>query len=292
MTIKFLNKKKKGQSLLIVIIVSTLALLIMLSMADRIILSRVNVQRSEEFDRSVSVAENQVNDIIKVFDDTAISTDCLQPVNSNPTSSNFVPLTCAALQSTDAKIYARISNNSALTITPEIPLTHIVGQNITVGQQTTGVVATCDNFNTSNPPKFFITRVYIENNIYYTDKAVYTCVSSFTGANIALGNVDFYTSRTGTSGTKIAGQGAPVTSRDTVFIRVKAYDDSQVATKVNIRTYSSSGALVTSTGKYEFLVTGLGDLGSDSGVTFEKPIAGNSASAPGFLDYVYFGEDL
>lgn len=293
---RFLNKKQKGQTLLIVVVVSTLALLIMLAMADRILLSRVNVQRAEEFDRSVEIAENKVNEIIRVLNaDNAATAQCIRPLAISATPNQYTsldtgPEACNELKDQNARIYGRIVNGVGLTIAPNLPITHIVGQTITQSKPTTGVVLTCDTDDSSR--KFIITRVYLEAGTYYADKATFNCTSTFTGSN-AKGNVNFYSARP-TENRLVSGQaysGTPPT-RQTVLVRIKAHSDVQASTKVNVVTFSGTGAQQSSTGKYEFVVNGLGDLGSDSAITFERPISGNAAYSPGFLDYVYFGEDF
>ncbi len=279
---KFINKKTKGQALLIVIVISTLALIILIAMADRIIASRVNIQRSEEFDRSVSIAENKVNEIIRVLDaDVTATSKC---INSLGNLSSYQTITCTELASTNAKIYVKSSSNTPITISSGTPLTHQVGTSISQGKPVSGIVATCEGFNTSTPPQFIITRIYLESGIYYADKGIYTCTSSLP-ANNDSGNVTLYSARQNLN-PNVTG----TIRTNTIAIRVKPYLDGQPATKVKLNTYGNS-VLQSATAKYEFLVTGLGELGSDSAISFERPMLGNASFTSGFFDYAYFGED-
>lgn len=282
-----LNKTKKGQALLIVIVVSTLALLIMLTLADRIILSRVNVQRTEEFDRSVAIAENTVNEIIKIIDaNPVIAADCLKNVTNSTINTNYSQLDCTALNNLGtSKVYARLSGDANLEVTGNFPLTHIVSDTLTAGKPTSGVFARCDA--DSNGIKFLITRVILEGNAYRSEKGIYTCGADLNAGN-TLGNVKLYSS---SSSTQVAGPGAAsATNKNTVLIRAKLLEDTGSA-RIQLSTYNAAGELISGTSKYEFMVTGLGDLGSDSVITFERPLQGNSSYSQSFFDYVYFGED-
>jgi hypothetical protein len=281
-----INKSKKGQALLIIIVVTSIALLILIAMANRILISRVNVDRSGEFERSLSIAENKVNEIIRILDGDAIAfSACLGSINSTG-ATNFQEITCNQLVSDDTRIYARYSPDATITVGRSNPLTHIVGTPSSP-RPVSGVVITC-----SGSHRFVVTRGYvtIPNAPMQTDKAVFTCGTN-TGSN-ARGNVSFYDATAASRELPIISgplQANP-TTRQTVFIRVKPYLDDQLPVDINISTYNSAGALQSSTAKYEFLVTGSGNIGSDSAVTFERTLSGNASFLSSVFDYAYFGD--
>jgi len=297
------NFRKKGQALLIVIVISTLALLILLSMADRISLTRVNVQRSAEFDKSVAAAENKLNDLIKIIDAKDSNTaQCLGVIG--PNDLEYKEINCPQLFNSfeNTKIYGRISPNSFVTVNASLPLTLVLGTSLTSGLPTTGIVARCEGSNTA---RFMITRVYYDPVAVglFVDKGIYTCVTG-TVIPTCQGNVNLYDTRSGVS-VRVGGNGAPIVTRsNTILVRARLLDETASNTKLDMKVYgnSPSCSVQARTSKYEFLVAGLGGvdlatgartggLGSDALFSFEKPNDNSSPWSSSLFDYALFTED-
>lgn len=295
-----LNAKKKGQALLIVVVISTLALLILLSMADRISLTRVNVQRSAEFDKSIATAENKLSDLIKILDKKdADTTACLNVIG--PSDLSYKEINCSQLANNfpNTKIYGRLSPDGFISVNSTLPLTLVLGSSLTAGKPTTGVIARCEGSTTT---KYMITRVYYDpvTQKLLVDKGIFTCVTG-TVPPTCQGNVDLYDSTSGTP-TKVGGAGAPVVTRqNTILIRAKLLDENQAQNvKLDLKAYGNapSCSLQGGTSKYDFLVVGLGGvdqgtagLGSDAIFSFEKPREDSTAWASSLFDYAFLGED-
>lgn len=303
------NNRKKGQALLIVIVISTLTLLVLVSMADRILLARVNVQRSAEFDRSIAVAENKLNELIR-FIDTNEAAACL----GNLVKDNYKELTnCDILNNSgnnstnnlgSTKVYGRISSNGYVSVDANNPLTLILSESLDQGVPTSGIVARCTDGN--NNVRFLITRVYLDGDSLFVDKGIYDC-SSTSSPNVCRGNVDLYSTRSG-SAVKVAGNGSEqVTRQNTILVGARLLNEINPNVKLEINVYGPSGSspsncdMVAATSKYEFIVAGLGGvnlsngsggLGSDVLYYFEKPRGNTTTSSPSIFDYVLLSEDL
>jgi hypothetical protein len=293
------NAKKSGQALLIVVVVSTLSLLVLLSMSDRVSLARVNLQRNAEFNQAINTAENKLNSLITVLDkNDATTAGCLTPIDS----ATYKEVTCTALQDQltnnlqGSKIYGRVSPDGFVSVNNSQPLTLVLGTSLTVGEDTTGLLARCQGSTTA---KFMITRVYYDSvtQKLLVDKGVYQCTASAVPS--CLGNVTLYSTNTGVP-VQVAGSGAAVTHRaQTILVRARIMDEGVTNVKLDLKAYGgASCGLQASTSKYQFIVSGLGSadqgfvgFGSDALLTFEKSGDSNAPWSPTVFDYVFLGED-
>lgn len=277
---KILNKKKKGQAILIVLVVSVLSLMILIAMANRVINSRINVERSAEFDNSVVLAENQVNKLIGMIDPVLISSnDCFREINL-AVDRNFKEITCDKLKNSDVRIYARLSEGAGILVDNNSALTHYLSKDLNSGTNVSTVKVECIG-NTSSSTKFLITRAFIQrsngNTSYGVDKGIISC-------DDADKIVDLYYHNQ-SNGNMDSGN----ISKETIFVRAKPYAENQNSTSIKITTYYN-GNKITQSGKYEFVVSGIAGLGNDSTISFELPIPDNSSISNPLFDYVYWGD--
>lgn len=302
---KFIQKKEKAQTLLVVIVISTLSLMLILGMADRIALTRVNLRRSAEFDRSIAIAENRINDIIKAIDAQAVR-GCIDQKIS-PQTTSYVSLDCSDITDPtflSSRVYGRVSSDAAVEVTRDIPLTLVLSDDpVAGGKATTGIVARCSLGPNGQPTqaRFMFTRIFREfTGDIRTDKAIIQCDQGGMTQPVVLtlqGNVPLLsTTEPGSVGTPVSTFGK---KRDaTLAVRIKAIDDSNTAntTLIELKVIGDTDNdgqpdVIASTGKYEFLVAGFGEFGSDSLITFTRPLDSANNYSPSLFDYVYLGED-
>ena len=282
---KKINGKKSGQTLLVVVVISTLALLILLSMADRVTLSRVNAQKTAEFDRSIAASDNKVNEIIQLLYDSDNNnvTDCL--ANLRATTNQFVELDCNVFSRVNglpvnAKVYGRVAADGYVQVTPDYPLMLKLSDKLTNGLPTTSVEVSC-----KESRKVLVTRVFYENGQLLVDEGIIdNCnKNKYEAPTLYRVKSDGNTEN-----------GSEIVRENTIYIRARVLD--QRTSDVSLRVYNNVGStknLVASTEKYEFIVTGLGNeqgsdgLGSDSIVTFERGLGQTSNGVPRLFDYAY-----
>lgn len=283
-----LLKKEKGQALLIVVVISTLTLMILMGVASRILGGQVNIRRSGEYDRSIASSENILNELIALIDNPS-NQSCLSGI-SQIEHSKF---NCAALNNllltNNASIFAKSGANKLIDISNTQGINLLVNTDPNASSATTGVWITCQN----KTGKVMITRIYYDNatNVYKNDKGIFLCTNSpAVGAapNSLSGNVVMFDPL----GVKVDG----VIRNKTMLIRARLLDDApgnnpgQISIEAIGDTNSDSlPDVVAETGQYDFVIIGLGGLGSDSAIKFSKQ-KGDFSLPPGF-DFVYFGED-
>lgn len=279
-----INNKKSGQSLLMVVVISTLALLIMVSMADRILLTQVNVERIAQFDRAVAEAENKANQIISIVTDMNNTNvvNCLNTLSN--INRDFVEIECLNVGSPTTKVYGRLSPNSAVTLSSSSPRVMLkLSQSLSSGVSTGSVSVRCDGL--SNGVQLIVTRAYLDNNgIAKVEKGrVRNC-----GRNSTY--VEFYDVSNGIRNS------TNMTRNNTLYVTARLLSQNVGNVGVTLSVYGSDGNLLATTQKYEFIVTGIGGLtqdnvlGSDAIVTFERGAGQTIIGFPGIFDYVYLEE--
>lgn len=283
---KKINGKKAGQTLLVVVVISTLALLILLSMADRVTLSRVNTQKTAEFDRSIAASDNKINEVIQLLYDSDNDdvTDCL--ANLRTTTNQFVELDCNNVFSgvnglpINAKVYGRVAADGYVEVTPDYPLMLKMSDELTNGLPTTSVEVSC-----KESRNVLVTRVFYENGQLLVDEGIIAnCSNNYKATTLYRVKSDGSTEN-----------GSAIVRENTIYVRARVLDN-QPTSNVSLRVYNNINGiknLVASTEKYEFMVTGLGNeegsdgLGSDSIVTFERGLGQTSNGVPKLFDYAY-----
>jgi hypothetical protein len=285
------QKKRDGQALLVVLVISTLTLMLLLGVASRINAGRTNVRRSAEFDRAYAASENALNDIIK-----AVSTNECEPGNES-----FVKVSCSSLSDAlnsenQFEVFGRVKGDAA-PITIQSPLTLFLSDDPASTQKATGVKIDCSDISVSLRPglKFSVTLLYYGPSLvnpavqeYQTVKGIFDCADP----NINnCENVVFFKSN------GVAKPAAEVVDH-LQLARVRLLDSSVVgpADQINVKisVYNRVGTAcntVAQTGDLEYMVVGLGGLNSDNIVKFEKA-RGDYNYIPALFDFVYFGEDI
>lgn len=281
-------KTKKAQALLIVIVITNLMLLMVLAISDRLMLSQYNIQRSFEFDKSLAVAENRVNEIRSIFlrrNDTAIN-QCLNAIDTNQVQNSFTSVlelnACQFLRNRigdferrNLSVFAKRVNNSSISVSPGNVLTLNfvdLNSNLTQGISTQNIRLTCNNIT-----DVVVTRVFLDSNgNLLVDKGILNgcnptsnLVQLYSNAGILLNNV---------------------TRQNTVYISVRNLNNT--STNVLVEVLNNQN-VVASSSKYEFVVTGVGGELGDLGVGSDVPIkfelgAGSTYITSDFLDYVLF----
>lgn len=280
-------KKEKGQVMLVILVVTTLTMLLLVGMATRINTGRENIRRSSEFDRAFASSENALNDIIS----TVYTSNCT-PTNLTTTEFNKIE-GCnldQILADERADVFAK-SNETDAPITVLSPLSLSFGDpNNDIGVELSGVKIKCANG--SPAIRLLVSIVYFDQNEYKVLKGNSDCASVNNNLN-DKGNVFFYNS----AAEKILNyQSSPQTLIQNVkLIRVRLLDNSP-ETRISITgihcdpdgTCRDEGR----TGSYEFMVVGLGGLGSDNIVKFEVVKGSSDNDINPLFDFVYFGEDI
>jgi hypothetical protein len=293
---KYLYKKRRGQALLVVMVVSSLTMLLLMGMAGRIINSRTNVRRSSEFGRSLSSSENAINDIVRLVDSSGA--ECLSGLTTEYTRRQ----NCGDVGN-GIDIFARIppDNSAFIGINPYRPI--IIGHNsvddtslkpvgvrIECAAAGTGVAVPPDSNN-----KFEITRIFQSGTEYRVDKGMSDCSAANSALNTPSGNMTFYNSDGATvNWNNIYSVG------DVLKAVVVRPLDSPTSPITSIRNYKveiiscnnagSSCRTTDTTSKIEFLIVGLGGLGSDNIIQFEIPAGTTSNTFLGY-GFSYFGEN-
>ncbi len=298
-------KKKSGQALLVVLVISTLTLLILMGVANRLLQNQTSVRKSEQFDTAVAASENALNEIIKV-----VGNDTCAP-NFNQTE--YVKFNCPPVDNLGVEVFARVPKDIYVHTDVNSPISLVLtgSQYGTNGTNSMGVKITCKNpsniaLDPVNPQniKFVVTRVYTDaSGDYQITKGVSNCQAANANSSSYVngdwnnngddGNINFYSSTQGFSGN--------TQFSNVKLIRVRLLDGSPdvMMSVENKNIDPNTGAPHTdgSTGRFEFIVVGLGDkgkanngLGSDNIVKFEKP-RGDYNYVPSGFDFVYFGED-
>ncbi len=278
-----ISKRKSGQSLLMVVVISTLALLIMVSMADRILLTQVNVERIAQFDRSVAEAENKANQIISIVTDinNVNVVNCLNTLSN--TNFNFVEIECLNVGNPTTRVFGRLSPNPAVTLSSGSPQVMLkLSESLSSGVSTESVSIRCDSV--SGGVDVLVTRAYLDNGISKVEKGIVrNCRNNVT-------TVDFYDAFGG------IGSGTNRLRNNTLYINARLLSQNVGNVGVTLSVYGSGGRLLSTTQKYEFIVTGIGGLtrnnvlGSDAIVTFERGAGQTIIGFPGLFDYVYLEE--
>jgi hypothetical protein len=272
-----LNNKKRGQSLLMVVVISTLSLLIMVSMADRILLTQVNVQRMAQFERAVAEAENKANQIISIVTDPN-NTHVMNCLNTlSPLNSDFVELGCLGIDAASTRVFARLSRDPSVTLSENYPSVVLqLSQNLMSGVPTRSVGVQC-----SSNVQVLVTRVYTEDGKAKVEKGLVSNCNN----NEQLVSFSAVPNNVGGSTTQ--------QRNNTLYVRARLLNQTSGNVGVRLQVYGSQGQLVASTQKYEFIVTGIGGLtqdnvlGSDAIVAFERGAGQTILGMSSLLDYAY-----
>lgn len=282
---KIFVAKKKGQALLTVIVVSALALLIILGISDRITDSYTNIRRSSEFDRSLVVAENKVNDVINAIS-AKEARDCVQnATQASITTSEYQELICTGINNgtENAKIYVRRSSNDKVALAKDVPLTFIFGNgsDFQTDVDTTAIQMQCSEEAVNASVLLSVTRGYlISGSKLAIDKAVVSCNDLDDMTEIQMKSI---------SGGAVIDTNSVVSN--TVFVKIRVVDTGTAITNPLVSARVMNGTEeVVSTKLNEFMITGSGILGSDSLVTFELPVDAIASFSPSIFDYAILNE--
>jgi hypothetical protein len=279
---KLIFKKQKGQALLIVLVISTLALLILLGISSRISLSKENVIRSNSYNLALADAEDALSDVNRIID---MRLDCTLPTSNT----EYTLMQCRDNNLLkNAFVYIKASNDNKIATNPKTPISLFVTGSSTTPVSTKGVKILCKNNSLSH--KMIVSRVYFDSaiNQYGIDKGTLNCQQAnndYPNPAFSLGNVTFYSESSSTPlpyGT---------IRNDTKMIRVRMLDVSTgtVDNEISIETIGTNNLVVAATGKYEGLIYGQQSANAEGAVTFQKPR--EDYYVPAAFDFVYFGED-
>lgn len=281
-----LNKSKKAQTLLVVVIVTSLALLIVLGISDRMMLSQYNIQRDFEFDKAIVVAENRINEIKGVLSkrgDFAVN-QCLNAIENNQQTLNYVDLlninACQFLKGRlvdferkNLNIFARRLNNSSLIVNVGSTLTLKFTDLLNQGVPSSRVRVSCS----VNMP-VIVTRAFVNPQGHMLiDKGF------LSNCNVNMIDIPFYSSNG-----QLLDQNT--IRNNTIYINVRSLAGQG---SIRVEVYNQENRLVSSSDKYEFIVTGVGGglgelgVGSDIPIKFELG-AGRTYISNEFLDYAFF----
>lgn len=293
---KLILAKKEGQSLLVILIISTLTMLLLIGVAMRIDIGRENIRRSGEFDRAFAASENALNDIISAV----YGSNCIP---TNLTTSEYKKIEgCEnldqVLAAEGADVFGKI-NEETIQTSINYPVSLNFGDpSDDSGVDLTGVRVKCGT--TSQPDsrpdiKFIVTIVYVDTavNEYKVLKGISNCFD--VNANLSeRGNIVMYNPEANVA---MNPNLPPQTIYSNVkLIRLRLLDNSP-STNVSItgRLCNTSGQNCQDqgrTGSYDFMVVGLGGLGSDNIVKFEISKGSSDTDINPLFDFVYFGEDV
>jgi len=296
---KQLLNKSKGQALLTILVVSTLTLVVLLGIASRLNSNRTNIRRSAEFDRALAASENALNEIIRTV---GTDTGC-QPSSDVYTAMNDCAALNAYVNSTyantgeRAEVFGKVAGEG-VGVSSAQPLTLALNS-----ERISGVFVKCftganlgsSSIDTSNK-KMIITLVYVDSSgDYKLLKGITTCSGvqndspgGSCSPNGRSGNVVFYAE----DGRQVNnGSSVNLPLNNAQLARARLLDSPQ-DTYIQMRVLKGETGCppAAQTGSYEFIVTGLGGLGSDNVVKFEKP-QGENAQIPSAFDFVFFGEE-
>ena len=273
--------KKRGQILLLTLVVSTLVVLILMSVADRLLLTNFNIQRGAEFEASVAEAENRANTILTIFGSrrSSSASNCLRRIDEFSIGSNtgYVDLSamgdCGFLSNYigdigRVKVRARRINNGSLQVPNNNSLVLKLSDLPSMGLPTTRILVKCTG------GRALITRVFYQNNVLYSDKGITDCNRSWNYVSLIddLGNT------------------VSVQRDKTFYISARLLNGASA--ELGIVVEDSSGSVVATTDKYVFLIEAVGGLDGSIGTGSDALLkldvgAGRTYISSSFLDYVY-----
>lgn len=285
---RLLLNKEKGQALLIVMVISTLTLMVLIGVANRILTGQANIRRSGEYSRSVASSENMLNEVITLIDNPD-NQNCLSGISQT----EYAQFNCSALNdfllTNNASIFAKMSGNKMIDISNLQGVNLLINTDLNISSATTGAWITCQN----NTGKVMITRIYYDDvtSTYKNDKGVFLCANSpavGSAPNSLNGNVIMFDPL----GVRADG----VVRNKTMLITARLLDDTPPNNpgQISIEAVGDTNGdslpdVIAGTRQYDFVVIGLGGLGSDSALKFSKQ-KGDFSIPPGF-EFVYFGEN-
>lgn len=266
-------KNRKGQALLMVVVISTLTVLILVGIANRLIRSRTSERRTYEFDKAFAASENALEEFVKKL---SIDKSCL-PSSS---LSDYREVGSGCVSDPDVKILVKTKELTDIELSINRPITLFISK---AGDFSNPAITQSANINIScniidNSAKFVVTRVYEDPSSLRmkVDKIIASC------PNNSLQSFQL-----------IDENGSPVVSRNyTRIVRVRMINTANPSApnpiRIAVDVRDPSGASLASTGVYDFVVIGKGNLESDNIIRFELPR--NDYDAPDAFDFVYFAD--
>lgn len=281
----------QGQSLLSVLVITTLALLLLIGISSRIDLGQENVRRAGEFDRSVVVADNAANEVIRVL---RTNEDCIATFADEPEFVEIGGSECPGLDNISfgqgdekAVAFGRSSPDGSVEVSAKRPLALNLSES---GESVDKVRLKCPDIptgtNVGDKPKIHatvITRpdanldVYevgakgldIECDADYTDIELKDVNSG--AANYVVGSIN-----------------------DSVLVRFRLMDSNYTNANDSVALSAqvlNGASVVAATESVEIMVSSDAGLGSDSIIAFTLPYGDASNDLSSVFDFVYFGED-